>query len=440
VNRSFSGASRRLAAGALVVLASLVLGSCGSGAVSGSSATATSTGPITITPATATLFADLPSTFVVSGGNGAFIVTSSDQQALPSPGAVKGAGSFTVVPNQVAADTPVTLTVTDTAGTAPASAALTVKPRTVSNVVTVTPSASQSAACGTAVCSGGDAEVKVVLSQAGIPLVGRTVQFDVLSGEIRIIASLAGVSEDDELTGTTTTDSSGTARIRVRVNSSATSQTALLRVTDVSSGSSQTVSITIAPGSNAPLNAQPATIHFTGPTDTSCATGTNATVIVFGGRPPYTLSSPGTFSVSPQLLTASGSTFTVGATGQCSDGSPIAIVDANGASVTVTASNVPGNGITLPPILVAPADVTFTNCGEQANVVLAGGLGSYFVTQQNGPVQASVTGSIGTIAFGTTSGIGSMLNPVSGGVIARIGFSDGQSVASVTAHLPGSCT
>src|SRR6185503_214050 len=112
---------------------------------------------------------------------------------LPSAGAIKGAGAFTVVPNQVAADTPVTLTVTDTAGSAPATATLTVKPRTVSNVVTVTPSASQSAACGTAVCSGGDAEVKVVLSQAGVPLVGRTVQFDVVSGDIRIIVSPPGV-------------------------------------------------------------------------------------------------------------------------------------------------------------------------------------------------------------------------------------------------------
>jgi len=316
VIRSFPGASR-LAAGGLAALASLVLGSCGSGAVSAPPNTA-STGPITITPATATLFSDLPTTFVVGGGNGSFLISSSNQQALPTAGTLNGAGPFVVVPNQVAVDTPVTLTVSDTAGSTPANAALTVKPRTVSNVVTVTPSASQSAACGTAVCSGGDAEVKVVLSQGGVPLVGRTVQFDVVSGDVRIITSAAGTPETDELSGTTTTDSSGTARIRVRVNANATSQTALLRVTDVSSGSSQTVSITIAPGSNAPLNAQPATVNFTGSTGNSCASGITASVIVFGGHPPYTLSSPGAFTVNPPVLTASGSTFTIGAT----DGTP----------------------------------------------------------------------------------------------------------------------
>ncbi|HEX3097197.1 MAG TPA: hypothetical protein VHQ02_05735 [Usitatibacter sp.] len=427
--RSFPGASR-LAAGALAALASLVLASCGSGAVSAPPNTA-STGPITITPATATLFSDLPTTFVVGGGNGSFLISSSNQQALPTAGTLKGAGPFVVVPNQVAVDTPVTLTVSDTAGSAPANAALTVKPRTVSNVVTVTPSASQSAACGTAVCSGGDAEVKVVLSQGGIPLVGRAVQFDVVSGDIRIIVSAPGASEDDELSGTATTDSSGTARIRIRARSDATSQTALLQITDVASGSSQTASITVAPATNAPLNAQPATIAFIGPSANVCATGTRADVIVFGGRAPYAISQPGTFTINTTSVPESGGRFTVEATGQCTTSSPIAVVDSNGASVTVTASNQPGTSAAISSVVVAPKDVTIGGCNDQVTVAIAGGLGSgnYFAASGSSFLNASVNGSTGIITRNQNA-----ILPTSG--TGNVAFSDGHTSDTVTVQFP----
>ncbi|HEX3097550.1 MAG TPA: hypothetical protein VHQ02_07520, partial [Usitatibacter sp.] len=209
----------------------------------------------------------------------------------------------------------------------------------------------------------------------------------------------------------------------------------LLRITDTSSGSSQTTSITVAPGSNAPLNAQPATVNFTGSTSTSCASGITASVIVFGGRPPYTLSSPGAFTVSPPVLTASGSTFTIGATGQCSAGSPIAIVDANGASVTVNASNALGTGVALPAFVVAPLAVNFTACGQQADIALAGGTGSYFVTANNSVVSAQITGAsppVATISLPVGALTGSQAD-------VSVGFSDGRSVQSVTVHVPGTC-
>src|SRR6185312_6798891 len=76
----------------------------------------------------------------------------------------------------------------------------------------------QSAACGTAVCSGGDAEVKATLSQAGVPLTGRTVRFDIVSGDVGIITSAPGLPETTGTTATATTDSTGTARIRIRVS------------------------------------------------------------------------------------------------------------------------------------------------------------------------------------------------------------------------------
>jgi hypothetical protein len=427
---------RSLASIALAALVPILLGSC-SGAVGGP-ANATG-GPITISPDTATLYSDLPTTFLITGGNGSYIITSSDQQAVPVV-ATTTSGAFTVVPNEVAADTPVILTVRDTGTSTPATANLTVKPRTVSNVVTVTPSASQSAACGTAICSGGDAEVKVVLAQGGVALVGRQVRFDVISGDIRIITSAPGTPEVDSLSGTTTTDNTGTASMRVRVLSDATSQTALLQVTDVSSGFTQRVAVTIAPSSNAPLNAQPNTIVFQGTTAGSCADHLSADVIVFGGRPPYLISQPGSFGVTPTVVSASGGRFTVNANGQCSGGSQIAVVDQNGATVSVTASNklsdlpVPTPTPTTPPFGVSSSTVSLASCNSIANVTLSGGSGSYFGTSDTTDVLVNVNTNIGSI---------SMNSPTSGTTVptpAQVTFSDGQSSTTVTVKLGASIT
>ncbi len=314
--RIIPGAWRRLASLSLVAFACALIAGCG-GSVGGAPSTPTSAGPLAISPDTATLFADLPTTFFISGGSGVYTVISSNQAIVPIAGTLTGS-AFTVAPNDVAADTQVTLTVRDNAGSLPATATLTVKPRTINNSVTVTPSSSQAASCGTAVCSGGDAQVAAVLSQAGVPLTNRSVRFDVVSGDIGIITSAAGDPEATALTATTTTDSTGTARVRIRVSATAASQTALLRITDLSSGFTQTTSVTIAPSTNAALNAQPDTVRFTGPNSTTCSNGASADVIVFGGLPPYQLTTAAGFTVNPTTLAGSGQHFTIQTTGACS--------------------------------------------------------------------------------------------------------------------------
>jgi hypothetical protein len=388
----------RIARTALAFLALAGLNSCGSGAVSGPPASTTT---LSISPSTATLYSDQPTIFAVTGGTGTYFVTSSDQAAVPLVTSFSG-NTLTVVPNPVITDTPVTLTVRDSGTAAPVTAALTVKPRTLSNVVTVTPSASQSAACGSAICAGGDAEVKVTLAQGGVPLVGRSVRFDVVSGDFRIISSDPGLQESTSLSATVVTDATGTARIRVRVLSDASAQTGLLQITDVGSGSTQRTGIPIAPSSNAPLNAQPNTIVFQGVQANTCASGISADVIVFGGRPPYSISQPGSFQVAPTLVTNNPGRFTVTAIGQCSAGSQIAVVDGNGATVTVTASNVlsavqPAPTPTVPTFTVSPGSVTLASCGDVANVAITGGSGSYFAASGNSQVTAIVTGNAGVI-------------------------------------------
>ena len=391
------------------------------------------TGPVSITPDAATLYSDLPTTFVVTGGSGSYIVTSSDQSVIPIIGPFTG-NTITIVPSSVSADTPITLNVRDTGGTGSATAQLTVKPRTVSNTVTITPSASQSAACGAAICSGGDAEVRVVLSQSGIPLRNRVVRFDVVSGDFRIITSQPGAPETLDLSGTTTTDDTGTARMRIRVLADAGAQTGLLQITDLSTGFTQRASISIAPSSNAPLNAQPSAIEFRGREPNTCASGIQADVIVFGGRPPYQISQPGSFTIVPTVVPNSGGRFTVGAIGQCSAGSQIAVVDANGASVIVTAANrlsevPPPEPPTPTAFSVSPDAVTLNSCTDSANVVLVGGSGGYFAASGNSAVTATVNGNQGNIRRANAVG------PV--GPTVNVAFSDGQTSRQVTVTLNG---
>jgi hypothetical protein len=349
------------------------------------------------------------------------------------------------VPNEVAADTPVTLTVRDTGSSTPATASLTVKPRTVSNVVTVTPSASQSAVCGTAICSGGDAEVKVVLAQGGVALVGREVRFDVVSGDIRIITSAAGAPEVDSLSGTTSTDNTGTASMRVRVLADATSQTALLQVTDLSSGFTQRVAVTIAPSSNAPLNALPQTIQFTGRDASTCSSGVTADVIVFGGRPPYQVSQPSGFLVAPTIVTTNGGHVSVTSTGACArtatsispdGGQTLAIIDGNGANVSVLIHNDPAPaGVANGAFTIGPSAVTLDSCTALANIALVGGTGSYFAASGSNLLSASVVsvsgGKIGRIQRMKNTG------PTTLPTIT-VTFSDGQTTKDVTVTLdPG---
>jgi hypothetical protein len=312
----------------------------------------------------------------------------------------------------------------------------------VSNVVTVTPSASQSAACGTAICSGGDAEVKVVLAQGGVPLVGREVRFDVVSGDIRVITSPPGVDEVDSLSGSTTTDATGTARIRIRVLANATSQTAILQITDVSSGFTQTTSATIAASTNAPLTAVPNVVRFTGPDGSSCASGIGADVIVSGGRPPYQIAQTAAFIISPTTVTQSGGTFTVKSTGQCAEeglvigtgGTAIAIVDASGGSTSVTAINNPAPATPTSSFIVSPTSVTLDSCDAVATFNLIGGTGSYsFASGSNGLAVKKISASQMTI--GRTNTVPTRTTITSTPI--TVSFTDGKSAIPVVVNLVG---
>lgn len=427
-------ASPRIAAFARVLLVATgctLLASCGSGAVSGS-APVNDPARITILPATATLYAGQPTTFQVSGGTGTYIATSSDQAVIPLSGTLPR-NTFTVIPAAVAADTPVTITVRDTGTTPLANATLTVRPNTVSNNITITPSATQGGGCAPAICSGGDAEVSVQLVQNGQPLAFRAVRFEATSGDFRFITSQPGNPEATDLTTTVLTDEAGRARVRVRVASTAQNQTAILRVVDVDSGAFQTSSFTIAQstGTSPGFFASPSAVTFSGPNTQECANSGAADIAIFGGTPPYTIAPVGTpFSLSQTVVAQSGDSFSVFPRGVCvaEPGLPVTIRDAAGRTTTVQVANVLGT-LAVPPLAVAPTEVTLTACNSFASVSVAGGTGQYVVNSGNSAVSARLANN-STIVIGRNPG-------ATPPATTSVGVSSGSEVRTITVTLTG---
>ena len=405
------------------------LGSCGGGGVS---PVVNDPTRITIQPDTAIMYSGLPTTFIVSGGTGAYIVTSSNQAVLQVSGAISPS-PITLFANPVTTDTPVTLTVRDT-GTAPlATATLTVRPNPVSNNITVTPSATQGGSCAPAVCSGGDAEVSATISQGGIPLPARAVRLEALTGDFRFIVSPAGQPEVLATSVDVITDETGRVRARIRVLADAPNQTALLQVTDLGTGAFQRSSFIISQstGPSPGFFVTPTGITFSGRFTGQCANNLSALFYVFGGVPPYSIlnTAVDAFSTSQSVVSESGESFSVTARGVCTSASglPIVVRDAAGRTTTVTVANV--EGTTVPtPVVASPDTVFIEDCTSTASFTVSGGAGNYFVSSGSNAFLASISGATVTIRRRATAA--SPSGPVPSPIL--VGVSDGRTSASVS--------
>jgi len=422
------------------LLAMLVLGgfvSCGGGV--GPAQNVPDQQAIVILPASTAdapviAYSGLPTTFSITGGSGSYIVASSNQAAIASPGAFTGT-SFTIVPNPVTAETTVTLTARDTGSAAAVVATVRVRAGTINNEISIVPTSTQGGNCSPAICSGGDALVTVTLSQGGIPLAARGVRFDAASGDYRFIVSTPPTGGEVLATSATVvTDEVGKATTRIRVTPNAVNQTALLKVTDLGTSAFQQTSFVIAQatGSSPGFFAIPEGVTFAGARVDQCARGVSSNFYIYGGRPPYTIANTGAqaFTVSPTVVGASGGFFTVTAQGGCVDpGLPIGITDASGRTITVTAGNKVGTA-EVPALVVAPSALTLSDCDTVASFTVAGGTGFYLQpTSGSGSVVASIAGN--TVSVRRLNPSGPTTSPVS------IGISDGVSAQSVTLTLTG---
>lgn len=346
---------------------------------------------ITIIPATATLYAGFPTTFQITGGTGSYILASSNQFILPVSGTSRG--TLQVIPAQVVADTDITLTVRDT-GTAPVvTATVTVRPSTVSNEIIIRPTSTQD--CGTAVCSGGDAEVVATISQGGTPLPARGVRFEVVSGDFRFLSG-------GELAASVTvvSDQAGKVQTVLRALPGAPNQTAILQITELGTGAFQRASFTIAQATG-PITSfflSPDSLTFTGPDTLTCASNGSADVHIFGGTPPYTVTNPGPpLAVFPNVVQAGGS-FIVATSGFCisEPGLPITVVDAAGRTAVVRVANLPGTA-EIPILQAQPPLVELTDCDSTTGVIVIGGTGQYVASSSDPSVIALPIGNRVTI-------------------------------------------
>jgi hypothetical protein len=394
----------------------LSLAACGGGNGAPNNPYQGGAGPLTITPSVATAYAGNPFVFTVTGGTQPYTVLSSDQAALPVVQTLND-NTLVIVPGNVGADTAVTLTVRDAAGTTTA-AAVTVRPALLlpaSITITGNPNCGAS---GADLCSGQDGLASVqVLGPAGAPLADRPVRFDVVQGDFLLSSTAPGQPNVTSLT--VNTDQNGNAAVRIVVPTSADTQVATIRATDVTGGSSVVGQFTIAQfvNGNSVLTVIPTGVTtFTGPDTAHCSSGASATWYVFGGTPPYTVATnfPGAVSVSGSPVLRSGGGFTVTTNGTCFTNMTIVVTDATGRVLVTapTASNVFGTAEPPPgPLVLTPSSLSGTcSAGSTFTFLATGGTGTYSAAVN---AEAGATGDTPTV----TAPSGSSSSATTGGTI-----------------------
>ena len=417
--RLFAAWLRSLAG--LAALAGLLgLSACGGGSGAPNNVYDTP-GALVVLPAAAIAYSGAPIALTVTGGTPPYRAYSSNSGLVPVPQNVAG-DTIVVVPGTVSGDTDVTITVQDNpnAQIAPTSTAavLTVRAAPLVNSLTITPNLAD---CGTtAICSGQDGTATVtVLGPQGGPIAGRQVRFDVVSGAYGIVP--ANASQPVVSTRTVVSDANGIASVILRANVNAPTQFAQLRVTDLTSGQQLLGNflIQLVTDGTKILTVVPGTAKITGAFKGSCSTGFVTEYFIYGGTPPYRVSStfPNSVVVSPTTVNTAGGSFRATTNGACVDPLTFTIVDATGRQTTATLSNVPGDEdapVVTPDLAIAPPSYTSAACtGASFNFVISGGTPPFGVASAGGtvlpnPVPTS-PGSVTVSGFTTGSGVHQVL-------------------------------
>jgi hypothetical protein len=372
----------------LAIVFSALLSGCGSGAVSAPPSD-TPASPISVSPPTADLFADLPTTFTISGGKPGYTAFSSNTVALPVTPVVNGT-SLVVTPTSVAADTLVDITIRDTAN-ASATARTTIKPTTLNNQITITPAATTSTGCGeAAICSGSNAQVTVKAVLNGVVLKNRTIKFDVVLGSFQFAEPGSGALVNSL---TVNTDEQGEAVARLTAAAGAATQVATLKSTDVATGLARQYSFNIVQQTSGAgiLSVLPSTtLTIKGAKgepgrDGLCPSGVPVDFYVYGGTPPYAVSSPlpTVVAIAAGVILANGGRFTANVIG-CGK-TAIIVTDSSGKAIETAAIDAQqgdkGDAVTPTPTpsLVASPSTLDIGC-NQSGVVSATGAGSFTAT------------------------------------------------------------
>src|ERR1022692_1468225 len=412
---------------ALCALAGLVaLGGCGGGSGAPNNPFAPVPpvpGPLFLLPPTDVVYSQTAATLQISGGAAPYQAFSSNPTVLPVSQNVT-AGVVVLIPGVVAAATAVIVTVQDAIGQT-ATAAVTVSPAPLFNTLTIVPSRT---ACGTnAVCSGDTATATVQVTGpggAGIP--NRQVQFDVISGQFAIQTTNPATPLVSTLT--VVSDADGNARVILQAGVNVPTQPAQIRATDLTTGNSVTASFTIVQQTDgsAILSVIPSTVTILGSDTAHCSFGFRIDYFIYGGTPPYHISStfPDGVTLVNSTVNFSGGSFEAITNGTCVNPLVFTIVDAIGRQVTAQLINSPGTTPVTPPapapaLVITPTSVSATSCsGKTFSFVITGGTPSYNVSAVVNPGPSAATATPPVV-------------PNSGGTVLISGIPAGTTTTSV---------
>jgi hypothetical protein len=371
----------------------------------------------TLLPPTLTVYAGSPVTLTVSGGVAPYRAFSSDPTALPVPSAVSS-NTIVLAANSVAASTTVSVTVQDSIGQVSTPTIVTVSPAPLlPSQITVTSSPNPACTNTTnAVCSGGTGTALVTVTGpggAGIP--NRQVRFDVVQGAFSIQTTNPG--QPNVSTLTVVSDANGDASVVLAVAANTPTQSGVIRATDLTTGNQVTGNFTIlqVETGGQVLSVLPQGITtITGPTVGVCSTGVPVTFYIFGGTPPYVVSTqfPGAVTLTGSPVQTSGGSYTIITNGTCFIGLTFVITDATGRTIPggayPTVTNEPGTTPVPPPppgpVVATPNTFARTGCvpANTFQFIITGGTPPYsaVVTQTGSPTSPVITPQTG-ITSGT---------------------------------------
>jgi hypothetical protein len=370
---------------ALAALAGVfLLGGCGGGSGAPNNPYApppTIPAPLSILPPSATVYPATPVTLTISGGTAPYRAFSSNPAILPVTASVTG-NQVVLVANQTEADVAAAITIQDAAGQS-VPVTVTVRPAPLFSGLTVSASGPE---CGSAnLCSGSTGTASVTAKGvAGAPLGGRQIKFEVVYGPFAIQSTNPATPLVQTLT--VVTDTNGLARVGLQADVNATTQPAQVRATDLTTGQPVTGNFTVVNNtSTAAITVVPAKATITSYYKDTCSSGFRVDYYIYGGNPPYRVSStfPSAVGLINPVVFASGGFFGAVTGGICVNPLTFTIVDAAGKQTTALLENLPGTEdpptITVPDLSVQPNNVAFTGCGEgtKFQFVIVGGTPPY---------------------------------------------------------------
>jgi hypothetical protein len=341
----------------LAVTGLLALSACGggSGAPNNPFAPVPPTpGPVSLLPPSATVYVSTPATLTVSGGQPPYSAFSSNATVLPVAQSVNGA-TVVLLANNVAASTTAVVTVQDAIAQT-ATSTITVSPAPIFNTLTITPARTT---CGTnTVCSGDTATANVqVLGPGGAGIPGRAVKFDIVTGAYVLLTN--NPSQPQAATLTVVSDNNGNAQVILQASVNAPTQPAILRATDVATGNTVTTSFTIVQvtDGSAILSVVPPTATISGADTASCTGGFRVDYFIYGGTPPYHISStfPSAITLLNPIVNVAGGAFEAVTNGTCVNPLVFTIVDSVGRQTTAQLINQPGTAAPPTPPVQGPA-------------------------------------------------------------------------------------